>query len=179
MNTRNVLVAPACALALALASGCAHRAAVPPPAVPAETTSAPSATNRTPDYHGNGVSVSGEILAACKIDLGSVDRAPKFDFDQSLLLDSDRAVLDKVAQCVTTGPLAGRELRLVGRADPRGDVEYNFLLGEHRANSVERYLEALGVSHQQMIETSRGKLDATGTDEAGWQRDRRVDLLLD
>jgi peptidoglycan-associated lipoprotein len=26
--------------------------------------------------------------------------------------------------------------------------------------------------------TSRGELDASGTDEDGWARDRRVDLLL-
>jgi peptidoglycan-associated lipoprotein len=56
-------------------------------------------------------------------------------------------------------------------------VEYNFVLGEHRAGSVERYLEQLGVAKAKLSETSRGKLDATGTDENGWQRDRRVDLL--
>jgi hypothetical protein len=29
-----------------------------------------------------------------------------------------------------------------------------------------------------MSETSRGALDATGTNEAGWQTDRRVDIAL-
>jgi hypothetical protein len=28
------------------------------------------------------------------------------------------------------------------------------------------------------LATSRGALDALGTDEASWQRDRRVDLIL-
>ncbi len=115
-------------------------------------------------------------MAACNIN--SVDRAPKFDFDQSVLQQQDRGVLAQVAKCFTTGPLKGRSLKLIGRADPRGEVEYNFVLGEHRAGGVESYLAQLGVSGGKMIETSRGKLDANGADEAGWQRDRRVDLTL-
>jgi peptidoglycan-associated lipoprotein len=143
---------------------------------PTPTTSSSVAVG--PKYVGNDVSVSRELVAACNIAFGDVGRAPKFDFDQSALLPQDRAVLDQVATCVTTGPLKGRSLKLVGRADPRGEVEYNFVLGEHRAGSVERYLEDLGVAHAKILETSRGKLDAAGTDEASWQRDRRVDLLL-
>jgi peptidoglycan-associated lipoprotein len=129
-------------------------------------------------YQGKSVSVSGDIVAACTIVVDNVDRAPKFDFDRSVLLLQDRDVLDQVAKCVTTGPLKGRSLKLVGRADPRGEVEYNFALGEHRSGSVAMYLEGLGVSKSKLVETSRGKLDASGTDESGWQRDRRVDLVL-
>ena len=35
----------------------------------------------------------------------------------------------------------------------------------------------LGVADGRMTETSRGALDATGKDEAGWQADRRVGPL--
>jgi hypothetical protein len=28
------------------------------------------------------------------------------------------------------------------------------------------------------VTTSRGEMDATGTDEASWEKDRRVDVLL-
>jgi peptidoglycan-associated lipoprotein len=86
--------------------------------------------------------------------------------------------LQQIATCVTTGPLKGRALQLVGRADARGEAEYNMGLGEHRADAVRKYLGALGVPQTQLTETSRGKLDATGTDEAGYQRDRRVDVAL-
>jgi outer membrane protein OmpA-like peptidoglycan-associated protein len=42
------------------------------------------------------------------------------------------------------------------------------------------YLVALGVPSTQMRETSRGALDATGSDQAAWQADRRVDVdILD
>jgi peptidoglycan-associated lipoprotein len=135
------------------------------------TTSAPVAV--TP-----GIRMSEDLIKVCNIHFSSVDQAPKFDFDRAELTADDRAVLDQVAQCVTSGPLKGRSLHMTGRADPRGEVEYNMALGEHRASSVEGYLKQLGVDGSRMDITSRGKLDATGTDEATWARDRRVDIDL-
>jgi peptidoglycan-associated lipoprotein len=126
----------------------------------------------------DGVHVSDEILKACEIHFGNADAAPKFDFDKSDLRSEEHGLLQEVATCVTTGPLKGRPLNLVGRADPRGEVEYNFLLGESRAGSVSSALMQLGVDSSQLSTTSRGKLDAIGTDEVGWQRDRRVDIDL-
>ena len=141
---------------------------------PVQTTSVAA----QPAKSTGNISVSGDIAQACKINFDSVDRAPKFNFDDSSLAPQDKSVLQQVATCVTTGPLKGRSLKLVGRADPRGEVEYNFALGEHRAGAVESYLAQLGVKKSAVIESSRGKLDATGTDEASWQRDRRVDISL-
>jgi peptidoglycan-associated lipoprotein len=163
--------------------GCAHERTPPPEPPPApepavgltQTTSqAVAAPRATPPQ----VNVSDEILKACKIDFDNVETAPKFDFDRSDLRDGERGLLQKVATCLTTGPLKGRALRLVGRADPRGETEYNFALGASRAESVRAYLMGLGLSAQNVATTSRGKLDATGTDEEGWQRDRRVDIDL-
>jgi peptidoglycan-associated lipoprotein len=94
------------------------------------------------------------------------------------LLPADDEVLAKIASCVSTGPLKGRSLRLVGRADPRGTQEYNMVLGAERANNVARYLVQMGVDASRVMQTSRGELDAVGTDEATWQRDRRVDIVL-
>jgi len=51
-------------------------------------------------------------------------------------------------------------------------------LGERRANTVMKYLGALGVGVPQMSDTSRGALDAMGSDEAAWREDRRVDIDL-
>jgi peptidoglycan-associated lipoprotein len=77
-----------------------------------------------------------------------------------------------------TGALKGKAVSLVGRADPRGTEEYNLGLGSRRASSVSTYLERLGVGQPQLAVTTRGALDATGTDESGWQKDRRVDIML-
>jgi peptidoglycan-associated lipoprotein len=83
-----------------------------------------------------------------------------------------------VARCFTSGPLKGRILKVVGHADPRGETEYNFVLGNSRADAVGGFLRSKGMDNAKVATTSRGELDATGTDESGWARDRRVDLLL-
>ena len=124
------------------------------------------------------VNVSEDLIALCKIQFGDASRAPKFDYDEAQLLPEDKDVLEQVAKCVTTGPLKGRRLGLVGRADPRGEAEYNMILGDHRADSVRDYLAKLGVAVNKIEQTSRGELDAEGTDEDTWRRDRRVDVTL-
>ena len=102
---------------------------------------------------------------------------PTFDYDKEELTPEDRSVLDQLATCMMTGALKGKQVSLIGRADPRGTEEYNLGLGSRRASSVSTYLEHLGVGQPQLAVTTRGALDASGTDEAGWQKDRRVDVL--
>jgi peptidoglycan-associated lipoprotein len=138
------------------------------------TTSAPPA----PQAGTTSLNVSADLARACDIHFGDIPQAPKFDFDRSEIRADDGAVLGQIATCLTTGPLRGRAIQLIGRADPRGEVEYNLALGGLRASSVERYLRRLGVDPGKMVTTSRGKLDATGTDEPTWQQDRRVDVDL-
>jgi peptidoglycan-associated lipoprotein len=67
---------------------------------------------------------------------------------------------------------------LTGHTDPRGEVEYNLGLGQRRAGSVANYLAGRGMARAHLGATSHGELDATGTDEAGWARDRKVDVTL-
>jgi peptidoglycan-associated lipoprotein len=154
--------------------GCAH--SEPPPKTasnPVVVTSSPPAPTRRSDQQ---INVSADIRKACDID--DSEKAPKFDFDSQQLAGNDRDILQLVARCFTTGPLKGRSLRLTGRADPRGESEYNMNLGEARATSVRTYLANLGVASDRMSETSRGALDATGHDEETWRKDRRVDISL-
>jgi len=172
------------AAAGALTSACGHdelpgpKAPAPAPqSTPAAHAQANLTSAAVPTQKGTGdLGLSDDLIKACKIHFANVSEAPKFEFEQSELLPQDREVLDQVAACVTTGPLKGKSLSLVGRADPRGEEEYNFALGEHRASSVSGYLKQLGVDASKLRETSRGKLDATGTDEASWAKDRRVDI---
>ena len=166
---------PLGAAALTAIAGCAHENPPPknePPSVMTQSAP-PGATNNRSDQV---VNISDEIRRACGID--DTDRAPRFDFDSTALSSNDRNVLQKVSVCLTTGPLKGRAIRLVGRADPRGETEYNMNLGESRATSVRAYLRGLGVAEGKMSETSRGALDATGHDEETWRKDRRVDVTL-
>ena len=124
------------------------------------------------------VSAGGDLVAACKLHLDNTGEAPKFDYDQFQLTSEDRSVLDQIATCVTTGPLKGKKLALIGRADPRGTEEYNMGLGDRRAHTVQGYLVRDGVTNGQVAAKTRGALDATGTDDSSWRTDRRVDVEI-
>ena len=169
--------------ALIFVVGCSHEkpktesvATVQPP--PAEATAKPPTATATPIDASPHVGVSDDLAKQCALHFESPPAAPKFDLDQFVLLPADRAVLEQVATCLTSGPLRGRAVTLVGRADPRGTEEYNLGLGSRRAQTVRDYLQRLGVSPNQMSASTRGALDANGSDESGWQVDRRVDLKL-
>jgi peptidoglycan-associated lipoprotein len=155
------------ACTLVLATGCAKKP-VARDVAQVQTTSA----------NVGNVRLDDELARLCNVTFDNIDRAPKFDFDEAALMPQDRDVLEQVAKCVTTGPLRGRRLALVGRADPRGETEYNMVLGDHRADAVHVYLARLGVATNAMSKTSRGELDAEGRDDDTWQRDRRVDVGL-
>jgi outer membrane protein OmpA-like peptidoglycan-associated protein len=161
------------ALAAAALAACGNsKPAVSPPA------EAHASVDSSPKPVSSNVAVGADILAACKIDFSNTTQAPKFDFASSSLLPDDTHVLEQVSTCLTTGPLKGRRVELVGRADPRGTEQYNLALGEHRAHEVTDYLHEHGVARSRIRETSRGALDSTGRDEDGWRTDRRVDLVL-
>jgi peptidoglycan-associated lipoprotein len=165
--------------AILLLVACADKPAVAPTGPKVDPVAQPKTdANAHPSQGTTNVGVGDDLARACKIQFGDVAKAPKFDTKSTDLLPEDKTVLEQVGRCVTTGPLKGRSLRLVGRADSRGEVEYNMTLGENRANTVRRYLDGLGVDDKRISETSRGKLDATGNDESSWQRDRRVDIML-
>lgn len=141
-------------------------------------TAAAAATKTAPGpgvISGN-LHVDDEIARACG--LTQTETKSSFDFDSAQIGDEDRTLLAAVARCLVEGALRGRGVALVGRADPRGEDEYNLSLGEARATAVRRYLKDLGVQEERLRATSRGKIDATGTDEAGWAKDRRVDIQL-
>ena len=124
----------------------------------------------------SGLRVSDEIVRACALPQQAY--APKFEFDSTSIGPDDRDVLATIARCLSDGALRGRHVTLVGRADARGEMEYNMSLGESRADSVLRYMHDLGVGRDRATTSSRGELDATGTDEASYAVDRRVDIEL-
>ena len=119
------------------------------------------------------LAVSEDIVTICKI---SRTPAPKFDTNANELRDGDKSMLTAIAKCMTEGGLKGRSVTLTGRADVRGETEHNMALGERRASAASRYLSSLGVKSDRLQSSSRGELDATGTDEGGWQEDRSVDI---
>jgi len=153
----------------------------PPPAAPvanAEPTPvepAPAPAQKPGDDPAQSdINISDEIKRAC----GISDAEARFAFNSASVREADRVILKKLAVCFSTGPLKGREMRLVGHADPRGESEYNMVLGDRRASNVKDAIANEGLAAGSIATTSRGEMDATGTDEASWSRDRRVDVML-
>jgi peptidoglycan-associated lipoprotein len=167
-------MAVAYVLAAFAIAACGGESKTPNTALPAAKPTLSSAIQRV----GPSLGISAELVQLCKLDVNETTRAPKFDYDRSDLQPGDREVLTKVAECLTTGPLKGRTVELVGRTDSRGESQYNLALGALRAGAVADYLAHLGVERTHVAVTSRGELDAEGMDENGWQLDRRVDITL-
>ena len=189
-----------CALALVvLAAGCADKKAGVPPLSPVSTTGAKMKNGRAGDGSENGANgaeanadaakngagkgqdgvgtqslhLSEEIAKACN--LPRTEAAPHFGFDSASLSEEDRTVLAAFAKCLA-GPLKGKGVLLTGRADNRGEPEYNMGLGGSRSDSVKRYLIDLGVGEPNIKASSRGEIDAVGTNEESMAKDRRVDI---
>jgi peptidoglycan-associated lipoprotein len=122
----------------------------------------------------SAVRISPEITTAC----GISDPDAYFAFDSSHVRPDDARVLGSLVSCFTGGPLKGRTMKLVGHADPRGSSDYNMTLGQSRADSVAGYLAGKGMDKGKTESTTRGAMDATGSDDPSWARDRRVDIML-
>jgi peptidoglycan-associated lipoprotein len=178
----------ALAASTALAAGCGSDPR-PAPRMAALTTTASDASPRplnapigpnanaarqdTATPSSGSIHIDDKILRAC----GNLPAA-HFAFDSSAVQPEAAATLDALARCFTTGALAGRGMLLTGHTDARGEVEYNIALGQRRAGSVAGYLAGRGMARGHLGTTSHGEFDATGTDEEGWARDRKVDVTL-
>jgi uncharacterized membrane protein YcaP (DUF421 family)/outer membrane protein OmpA-like peptidoglycan-associated protein len=100
-----------------------------------------------------------------------------FKYDSAKLSPEAKERLQQIATCATTGPAKGKDLVLVGRADPVGSDEYNKRLGTSRAESVARHLRGLGVPKARVEIDSRGEAAAM-KEPYGWPLERRVTVRL-
>ena len=101
-----------------------------------------------------------------------------FDSDSSELSATATATLDKQARWLTQYP--SYAFTVEGHADERGTREYNFALGQRRAETVKAYLIAKGVGAQRMKTISYGKERpvAVCDDISCWSQNRRAVTVL-
>ncbi len=95
-----------------------------------------------------------------------------FDFDSFAVRADAAPVLNAQAAWLVRYPAV--QVRIEGNADERGTQEYNFALGERRANSVRDYLVSHGVAAGRITVVSYGKerpIDPGSTEDA-WQHNR-------
>ncbi len=144
---------------------------VAPP--PVANTVAPAPKQDTTKPTSGSIRIDDKILKAC----GDLPTA-RFAFDSTAIEGEAASALDALARCFVSGPLKGKGMKLIGHADPRGETEYNLGLGQKRAGSVAEYLAKKGLEQGRIATSSKGEFEATGADEEGWARDRKVDILL-
>ena len=101
-----------------------------------------------------------------------------FEFDQFVLSDSAKAVLNKKAKWLKDRPNA--KALIEGHCDERGSTEYNLALGQKRAEAAMQFLIALGINPSRVSTISFGKerLADPGHNEAAWAKNRRAHFVL-
>lgn len=138
----------------------------------------------TPDDQGSTAAGGGEfeeVLEDDTVILGAErEKVPEletvyFDFDMALVRNDQKPTIQTNATQIQNHS-EWRRVTLQGYCDERGSEEYNLALGERRANSVQRYLETLGIPASRLDTVSFGEADPAvpGHDEAAWRWNRRV-----
>jgi peptidoglycan-associated lipoprotein len=104
-------------------------------------------------------------------------RSLYFDFDRSVIHDSDLAVVEAHGRYLVDHP--ARAVRIEGNCDERGGRECNLALGQHRADALRERLRLLGVSPERVETVSLGKEKPRDPrhNEAAWAENRRDDIL--
>jgi len=101
-----------------------------------------------------------------------------FDFDRYEIRHEDIPTLKKVAAILQK--YSNIKVLIEGHCDERGTNEYNFALGQKRANSAKQYLITLGVpsSKMEIISYGEEKPLCTEQNEACWQKNRRAHFVF-
>ncbi|WP_062066302.1 peptidoglycan-associated lipoprotein Pal [Cellvibrio sp. OA-2007] len=127
------------------------------------------------DNKGTEAPTTGTAPVESTVSEATLSNVVYFDFDQYSLTAESRAVLLAHADKLKGASVA---VRLEGHADERGSREYNMALGEKRANAVRDFLVTQGVNGSSLEVVSFGEEQpaATGSDEASWSQNRRVEV---
>jgi peptidoglycan-associated lipoprotein len=121
----------------------------------------------------SAISIDDKIVKLC----GDLPTS-HFDFDSSQVQPDAKQALDALAQCFVSGAGKGKSIVLTGGTDNIGPVEYNVNLGGRRAGSVADYLATKGMEKTRLKTNSVGEFGATGSDDTGRAKDRKVDITL-
>lgn len=103
----------------------------------------------------------------------------QFLADSAILLDSEKAKLDMIAQILAEFP--DNDLLITGHTARAGTVESQIILSKERAASVAEYLLSIGVKDPYHIFTKgvgSGQPIATNANEEGKSRNRRVEITI-
>ena len=100
-----------------------------------------------------------------------------FRVNSSDIDSTSKATLSEQAEWLRKNPRA--LIVIEGNCDERGTTEYNFALGERRANAARRYLISNGVAADRIRTISYGKEKpkALGSTEEAWSQNRNATTI--
>lgn len=104
-------------------------------------------------------------------------RSVYFDLDRYTVRTDGQPVVRAHSEFLNKN--RNQHVLLQGNTDERGTAEYNLALGQRRSEAVKNAMSALGVNTSQIEAVSFGKEKpkATGSNEAAWAENRRVDFV--
>jgi OOP family OmpA-OmpF porin len=106
-------------------------------------------------------------------------RGTHFAFDSAKLTAEGESILEQAVAVMNKHPQIN--VRIEGNTDSIGSDAYNMALGQRRADSVESYLVAQGISASRLSTASFGEskpVASNDTDE-GRAQNRRVELIVE
>lgn len=103
-------------------------------------------------------------------------RSVYFDYDSSNVKTESVPLIEAHGKYLASH--TERKVVIQGNTDERGGSEYNLALGQKRAEAVRGLLVIYGAKESQLEAVSFGKEKprASGSNEAAWAENRRVDL---
>ena len=130
---------------------------------------------------GTKVDAKGCPLEVARLLLANVH----FEFDEADILPFYRAILDEVAQSLLKEDWRILEIELRGHTDAIASTDYNYRLGQRRADAVKDYLVGRGVPAARLVTKSFSELEPIapntkpdGSDDPeGRARNRRVEMV--
>jgi len=136
------------------------------------------ARHGTPQEYGLGSTGSVATPGSPQEFAVNVGDLVHFQQDSSALTGEAKSIL--VNQVRWLNRYTQYDVTIEGHADERGTREYNFALGERRAQAVHDYLAAKGVSASRMRTISYGKERpvAVCDDISCWSQNRRAVTVL-
>lgn len=101
-----------------------------------------------------------------------------FDYDRSEIRADQLENMEFNLGYLTSNPEV--DILIEGHCDERGTTEYNFALGERRAETVKAYYVKNGVADARLQILSKGEEEPVdpGHDESAWSQNRRAHFKL-
>jgi peptidoglycan-associated lipoprotein len=101
-----------------------------------------------------------------------------FELDSGVLSSDAKSALDENVRIMQARP--DLKLEVQGHADERGTTDYNLSLGQQRAQSVLRYMQATGIAGDRIKVVSYGEERPLqrGSSESAWSQNRRCEFVI-